>query len=173
MNSPQPIVTVYKPSPGFSWGTVYGQSVEKLDNMKQNGQELTVERKFYLEQNGEWVPVQDDYVYKVGDKIKIRHIITADRDMDFVQVRAQHAACLEPVKNKSGYQNLGGRGGYLALHDASADFFFSKFIKGTATVDLDMYVTASGSYSNGIVTVQCAYAPDFAGHSSGNRINVR
>ena len=173
MNSPQPTVTVYKPSPGFSWGTVYGQSVEKLDNMKQNGQELTVERKFYLEQNGEWVPVQDDYVYKVGDKIKIRHIITADRDMDFVQVRAQHAACLEPVKNKSGYQNLGGRGGYLALHDASADFFFSKFIKGTATVDLDMYVTASGSYSNGIVTVQCAYAPDFAGHSSGNRINVR
>ena len=172
MNSGKPTVTVEKHSPGISWGAVFGQSLEKLDNMKQNGNELTVERKYYVENNGQWIPVDEEYVYKVGDKIRIRHIITADRDMDFVQVRAQHAACLEPVKTLSGYQMLGGRGGYLSLHDASADFFFDKFYKGTATIDLDMYVTSTGNYSDGIVTVQCAYAPDFAGHSKGYRVIV-
>lgn len=174
MKADKPTVTVTKHSPGISWGCVYGQSLEQLDRMEQNGQSLTVERKYYVEQavgNGkEWVAVEEGHQFKVGDKVRMRHIITADRDMDFVQVRSQHAACLEPQKVLSGYQMLGGRGGYLALHDASADFFFDWFMKGTATVDLDMYVTAPGNYSNGIATVQCAYAPAYAGHSKGDRI---
>ncbi len=174
MRDKRPTVTVTKHSPGISWGCVYGQSLEQLDRMEQNGQSLTIERRFYVEQTvgdgKEWVAVEDGYRFKVGDKVRMRHVITADRDMDFVQVRSQHAACLEPQKVLSGYQMLGGRGGYLALHDASADFFFDWFSKGTATVDLDMYVTSPGNYSNGIATVQCAYAPAYAGHSRGNRM---
>ncbi len=173
MSSSNPTVTVQKFSPGISWGSIFGQSLESLDNIKQNGTELTVERKYYLYTDGDWTPVDENYVYDIGDKMRIRHIISADRDMDFVQVRSQHAACLEPIKTHSGYQQLGGRYGYLALHDSSADFFFSKFLKGTATIDLDLYVTSTGNYSNGIVTVQCAYAPEFAGHSKGSRIFVK
>ena len=92
--------------------------------------------------------------------------------MDFVQVRSQHAACLEPLRQTSGYQWLGGRGAYLAMHDASADLFFDCFRKGTSTLDLDYYVTRAGRYSLGISTVQCAYTPAFSGHSAGGNMEV-
>lgn len=177
MAEDKPQVIIEKRSPGLSWGTIYGQSLEALDRMEQNGEALTVERILYVYDvaaTGDgWKRVDSNYVFKVGDKMRMRHVISATQDLDFVQVRSQHAACLEPLKTKSGYQSLGGRGGYLALHDASADFFFDRFQKGTVTIDLDMYVTSAGSYSNGIATVQCAYAPAFSGHSAGSRINVK
>ena len=50
---------------------------------------------------------------------------------------------------------------------------FDRFRKGTSTIDLEFYVTSPGNYSNGIATVQCAYAPAFAGHSAGSRIQVK
>ena len=177
MATNKPEITIEKLSPGLSWGTVYGQSLEQLDKVEKNGDALTVERILYVydatAQGDGWKRVDDKYVFNVGDKMRMRHIIVATQDLDFVQVRSQHAACLEPQKTRSGYQNLGGRGGYLALHDASADFFFDRFQKGTVTIDLDMYVTSPGSYSNGIATVQCAYAPAFSGHSAGSRIIVK
>lgn len=177
MADDKPHIVIEKRSPGLSWGTVYGQSLEALDRMEQNGEALTVERILYVydaaDSGDGWKRVDNNYVFKVGDKMRMRHVISATQDLDFVQVRSQHAACLEPLKTKSGYQSLGGRGGYLALHDASADFFFDRFPKGTVTIDLDMYVTSPGDYSNGIATVQCAYAPAFSGHSAGSRINVK
>ena len=176
MSGGKPTVTVTKHSPGISWGCVYGRSFERLDNVGEDGNELRVSRKMYvadLNAPDGWKPVDDGYVFAVGDKVRMRHVISADRDMDFVQVRSQHAACLEPVKSRSGYQMLGGRGGYLSIHDASADFFFDCFYKGTATIDLELYVTSAGSYSNGIATVQCAYSPSYSGHSAGNRLNVK
>ena len=45
MAQPKPAVTVEKQSPGLSWGTVYGQALESLDKVEQNGEALTVERK--------------------------------------------------------------------------------------------------------------------------------
>ena len=121
----------------------------------------------------EWCELKADDALSIGDKVKIRMTVNADRDMDFVQIRAQHAACLEPLKLRSGYQSLGGRGGYLSLHDASADVFFDWYRKGSATIDLDFYVTRSGNYSLGVATIQCAYASEFAGHSKGERIVVK
>ena len=159
-----------------SWGCVYGQCLESLSNVKASEGSLTITRQAYLqvtEGNGtKWVAIQEGQALHVGDKVRIRHTITADRDMDFVQVRSQHAACLEHIRTLSGYQKMGGRWGYLSLHDASADLFFDCFRKGSATLDLELYVTRTGHYQNGIATVQCAYAPAFSGHSGGSAITV-
>ncbi len=171
-------VSVTKMSDGISWGCVYGQFLENLDAVQQQSSgELSISRKAYVELsdgNGkEWRELKAGDALSVGDKVKIRMMVNADRDMDFVQIRAQHAACLEPVNLRSGYQYLGGRGGYLSLHDASADVFFDWYRKGSATIDLDFYVTRSGNYSLGVATVQCAYSPEFAGHTKGDRIVVK
>ena len=171
-------VSVTKMSEGISWGCVYGQFLENLDAVQQQSSgELSISRKAYVEvSNGsgkEWRELKAGDALSIGDKVKIRMTVNADRDMDFVQIRAQHAACLEPLKLRSGYQSLGGRGGYLSLHDASADVFFDWYRKGSATIDLDFYVTRSGNYSLGVATIQCAYASEFAGHSKGERIVVK
>jgi hypothetical protein len=165
-------VTVTKQTPGISWGCVYGQCLESLDRFQKTDGELRVDRKTYIERNGTWEELAEGDALKIGDKIRIRNIVTSDRDMDFVQVRSQYAACLEPLRNLSGYQWLGGRGCYLAMHDSAADLFFDRFRKGTSTLDLEFYVTRAGRYSLGISTVQCAYTPAFSGHSAGRSLTV-
>ena len=44
--------------------------------------------------------------------------------------------------------------------------------KGTYVFEYEMFVTQQGEFSNGITTLQCMYAPEFAAHSEGIRINV-
>lgn len=171
-------LTVRKSSEGVSWGCAYGQSLEKLDQLEstEEGKELHIERTLYrrtttVEGKTEWQLLSTDSLH-VGDRIRVRLRVQADRDMDFLQIRCQHAACMEPVNQLSGYQDLGGRGGYLAHHDAESDLFFDWFMKGSATVDLEFYVTRTGHYNQGIATLQSAYAPAFTAHSAGSAVWV-
>jgi hypothetical protein len=92
--------------------------------------------------------------------------------MDFVSVTSHHAACLEPQRTHSGYQWTGRRGCYLELHDTHTDIFFDWFQRGTTTVDLEYYVTRSGTYQSGIATTQCEYAPEFSGYTKIYKLTI-
>ena len=105
----------------------------------------------------------------MGDKVKVRITITADRDYDFVQVEDKRAACLEPVDQVSGYQ----WGCYLETKDNVTNYFFDHLSKGTHVVETEYYVDRSGNYTSGIATVQCAYSPEFCGREGGKIINVK
>ena len=165
-------------SGSISWGALYTQYLEDLDKIQSNSSgELKVETKFYLVPQGSQDKTQEivdsNTIIHVGDKVMIRVIVTADRDMDFVQVRAQHPACFEPTEQLSGYRWMNGRGGYVAHHDSHTDIFYDTFRKGSATYDLDFYVNRTGLYQSGVVTAQCAYAPEFVGHSAGRKVFVK
>ena len=67
---------------------------------------------------------------------------------------------------------MGGLGGYVARHDSFTDVFFDTFRKGSLTYDLEFYVTRTGEYLAGIATAQCAYAPEYVGHSGGDKVVV-
>lgn len=164
---------VKKHTPGISWGAAYATFLEDVGQAKSYAtDELKIQRKFYVQRAGstDWADYKAGQTLRVGDKLRIRHIITADRDMDFVRVSAQHPASLEPLRQLSGYQWLGGRGGYLSIHDASFDLYFDWFTRGTSTVDMDYSVVRAGTYEVGISTVECAYAKQFGGHTEGARM---
>lgn len=167
---------VKKETPSISWGAAYATFLEDVGNLKLYAtNELKIQRKLYVQKAGSttWDDFDPATPLKVGDKVRIRHIITADRDMDFVRVSAQHPACLEPLRHLSGYQNLGGRGGYLSIHDARFDLFFDWFTRGTSTVDMDYSIVREGSYQVGVSTVECVYAKQFGGHTEGLKVNVK
>ncbi|MCM1312255.1 MAG: MG2 domain-containing protein [Bacteroides sp.] len=177
-------LTITKHSEGISWGAVYGQYLEDFDRLTDSQGSLTIHRKIYREDNVDgkkvWKELSEQDTLAVGDKVRIRHIITADRDMDFVQVHSQFAACMEPIQALSGYRNMAGTGigggnsgCYVAMHDASADFFFDIFRKGTSTVDMEMFVNRKGVYNSGVATVQCVYAPEYSGHSGSHRTEIK
>ena len=168
-------LTVEKQSAGISWGAAYATFLESIDNLHPYAtDELKIQRKLYIQRAGstEWVEYKDTSSMNIGDKLRIRHIVTADRDMDFVRISAQHPACLEPVRKLSGYQWMGGRGGYLSIHDSSFDVFFDWFTRGTSTIDMEYYVSRAGTYEMGISTVECAYAKQFGGHADGLKVSV-
>lgn len=157
--------------PVISWGALYAQYLEEMDQLKnQTTGELKVAIKF-LKDGKDFDP--NTQTLNVGDKVTMRVIITADRDMDFVQIRAQRPACFEPVTQYSGYRWMNGRGGYVSMHDASTDIFFDMFTKGTTTYDIQFHVDRAGTYLSGVTTAQCAYAPEYVAHTQAYRITVK
>lgn len=168
-------LTISKMTPGISWGAAYATFVEDIEYLKPyRTDELKIQRKMYVQSaaGGEWTAWEEGAPLHIGDRLKIRHIITADRDMDFVRISAQHPACLEPARQLSGYQLLGGRAGYLSVRDTGFDVFFDKFTRGTSTVDMEYYIVHEGAYEVGISTVECEYAKQFGGHTGGQKVKT-
>ena len=161
-------IRVDKEGAGMGWGAVYAQYLESMDQIGEQGNGLSVSRQLYKgdEALNESVPL------KVGDKITVRLTVKADRDMDFVQIKDDRAACMEPLQAVSGFRWSNGLGYYQATKDASTQFFIDQMRKGTYVIEYQVYVNRTGEYQAGIATVQSAYAPEFGGHTGGYRVMV-
>ena len=102
-------------------------------------------------------------IMKVGEKVKVKLTIEADRDYDFVTVTDNRAACLEPVNQLSGFRG-GYRWGYYAeMRDSKSIYHFDQMSKGRHVVETEYYVNRTGEYQTGNATVVCEYAPEFRG----------
>ena len=163
-------------SQSTSWGGVYWQYFEDLDKITASETPLKLVKQLFIERNSDkgpvLEPVKDGAALKVGDKIKVRIEIRADRDMEYVHMRDMRAACMEPTNVISQYKWQGGLGYYESTKDASTNFFFGWLPKGTYVFEYPMFVTLNGNFSNGITTIQCMYAPEFTSHSEGVRVSV-
>lgn len=169
-------VKVVKKDEGVAWGCVYWQYFEDLDRITPAASPLSLERELYVERNTPAGPVLDpvfdNTILKTGDKVKARIIIRVDRDMEYVHMKDMRAAAFEPVTAISGYQWQDGLGYYESVRDASVNFYFDYLRKGTYVFEYPMNVTQKGEFSNGITSIQCLYAPEFAAHSQGVRVKV-
>lgn len=161
---------------GTSWGAVYWQYFEDLDKISSAATPLSLVKKLFVETNTDrgpvLKPVNEGDLLKVGDKIKVRIELRVDRDMEFVHMKDMRASALEPVNVISSYRWQGGLGYYETTKDASTNFFFDYLRKGTYVFEYPLFITHSGSFSNGITSIQSMYAPEFAAHSEGVRIEV-
>ena len=179
-------VTVEKRDAGIAWGAVYAQYLSPLSDVKQQGGELNVEKKLYVERvapdgtkslqpvkmGSDGKPASGTSL-QVGDKVVSRLTISLDRAMDFVQLKDQRGACFEPVSALSGYRWNGGVGYYVDVKDAATNFFFDHLGKGVTVLEHSYRIARGGTYETGLATIQCAYAPEYASHSAGGTIIIR
>ena len=161
-------IRVDKEGAGMGWGAVYAQYLESMDQISGQGNGLSVSRQLYKGDEA----LNESAPLKVGDKITVRLTVKADRDMDFVQIKDDRAACMEPLQAVSGFRWSNGLGYYQATKDASTQFFIDQMRKGTYVIEYQVYVNRTGEYQAGIATVQSAYAPEFGGHTGGYRVMV-
>jgi len=159
-----------------SWGAVYWQYFEDLDKITYAETPLSIQKKLFVETNTDrgpvLTPIESNKPLKVGDKVKVRVELRVDRDMEYVHMKDMRAAASEPVNVISSYKWQGGLGYYESTKDASTNFFFNTLRKGTYVFEYPLFITHSGTFSNGITTIQCLYAPEFTSHSEGIRIIV-
>ena len=161
-------IRVDKEGAGMGWGAVYAQYLESMDQIGEQGNGLSVSRQLYKGDEA----LNESAPLKVGDRITVRLTVKADRDMDFVQIKDDRAACMEPLQAVSGFRWGNGLGYYQATKDASTQFFIDQMRKGTYVIEYQVYVNRTGEYQAGIATVQSAYAPEFGGHTGGYRVMV-
>jgi hypothetical protein len=84
-----------------------------------------------------------------------KQAISQDHDRRLKDTRP---GCFEPASQRSGYQFMDGLLYYHAPQDVSEHFYFDKLPTGT--------------YSGGVATLQCQYAPELVSHTEGSTLVV-
>jgi uncharacterized protein YfaS (alpha-2-macroglobulin family) len=168
------VTVTRKSATGISWGALYWQYFEDLDKVTRSETGLSIEKKlFVVEETASGEVISPIGELKVGDKVRVRIELRSDRAMEYVHMKDMRAAGFEPVSVLSGYKYRDGLGYYESTRDAATNFFFGYLPKGTFVFEYDLRVNLAGDYSNGVTTIQCMYAPEFASHSEGVRVVVR
>ena len=159
-------LSIHKKSDYTSWGAVYAEFKQPISEIGSMESGIKIRRVI--------VPAESEgkgkAQAKIGEKVKVTLIITADRDYDFVQITDKRAACLEPVNQLSGYQ--WGMGCYVSPRDHATNFYFDRLSKGKHIVEMEYYVDRKGDYQSGTCTVQCTYSPEFGGRTETYELKV-
>ena len=159
-------LNIDKKSDYTSWGAVYAEFKQPVSEIGSMESGIKIRRVI--------VPAESEgkgkAQAKVGEKVKVTLIITADRDYDFVQITDKRAACLEPVNQLSGYQ--WGIGCYVSPRDYATNFYFDRLSKGKHIVEMEYYVDRKGDYQSGTCTAECTYSPEFGGRTETYELKV-
>ena len=159
-------LSIDKKSDYTSWGAVYAEFKQPISEIGSMESGIKIRRVI--------VPAESEgkgkAQAKVGEKVKVTLLITADRDYDFVQITDKRAACLEPVNQKSGYQ--WGIGCYVSPRDYATNFYFDRLSKGKHIVEMEYYVDRKGDYQSGTCTAECTYSPEFGGRTEAYELKV-
>lgn len=159
-------LSINKKSDYTSWGAVYAEFKQPLSEIASAESGIKVRRVIVPAESQGRGKAQA----KVGEKVKVTLIITADRDYDFVKIVDKRAACLEPVNQLSGYQ--WGMECYVSPKDNTTNFYFDRLSKGKHFVEMEYYVDRKGDYQSGSCTAACTYSPEFGGRTEAYKMTV-
>lgn len=159
-------LSIDKKSDYTSWGAVYAEFKQPISEIGSMVSGIKIRRVIVPAESQGKGKAQA----KVGEKVKVTLLITADRDYDFVQITDKRAACLEPVNQKSGYQ--WGIGCYVSPRDHATNFYFDRLSKGMHIVEMEYYVDRKGDYQSGTCTAECTYSPEFGGRTETYELKV-
>ena len=99
--------------------------------------------------------------------------MTCDKDMNYVALVDERAACLEPDAQLSEYTVTDGLWAYREVRDTKTSFFIGFLPKGVNVISYDCHVDREGDYALGIASVQSQYSPAQVAHSAGQLISVK
>lgn len=169
-------VTITKTSPGIAWGALYWQYFEDLDQVTPAATPLAIERQLFRETRTAGgpalAPLTAAYPLRVGETVVVRLVLRTDRRLEYVHLKDQRAAGLEPTTQTSGYRFQNGLGYYESPRDAATNFFFSELPAGSHVFEYRLRAAQAGDFSGGLSQAQCLYAPEFGVTSAGGRLRI-
>lgn len=170
-------VNIKNNNTGIAWGALYWQYFENLDKITPSNTGIKIKKQLFLQKSTDKVDVLTaislSNKLKVGDLVKVRIEIYADRAMEYLHLKDMRSAGFEPTNVISQYKYQDGLSYYESTKDAATNFFINYMPKGTYVFEYPLRVTHSGNFSNGITSLQSMYAPEFTTYSEGIRTTVK
>lgn len=162
---------------GIGWGAIYWQYYQEIDKITATeDKKMKITKKLFVEkqQNGQKIiiPITQKKLKK-GDKIITRLTLKTEQDMQFVSLNDLRAGCLEPTQQISETIWKEGIIYYQSYKDTSTTLFFHFLPKGTYVFEYTSWVNNTGTFTSGIASVQCQYAPEFISHTRGEKIIIQ
>ena len=161
---------------GVAWGGVHWSYFEDVLKVREHEpKELRVEKKYYKKTKGpegtRLAAIGE--ALEPGDEIVARLEITSDRTYEFVHLSDARPACAEPVDVLSSYRWQDGVGYYQSTRDAATHYYIDRLNKGVFVLETSYRVQQRGTFSGGLATIQCMYAPEFTAHSAAETVRVK
>ena len=169
-------LSIVRTGNGPAWGGVISQYVAPIGDVKaESCENLKIEKQLLLltDSDGATKVEKVKGSLKPGDKVRVTLTLTCKKDMDYVAVIDERAACLEPADQLSGYSLNDGLGVYREVRDTKTSFFIGYLPKGVNVISYDCYVDRDGEYALGIASAQSQYSPLQSAHSAGSAITVK
>ena len=141
-------------------GAVYYTYTTKLDRVKASANEITVTRSFVRTDTGR--PLEEGETLHVGDRITARYHIHNTENRSFVQMRAMRPACFYPEDERSWFTWWGF---YREVKPSETNFYWELLSEEGHTVEETFFVQQEGSFSSGLVEIECLYAREYRGHT--------
>lgn len=167
-------VEITRFSPSQAWGAVVSQFIAPMKSVEADAvPELSVSKEYLkLEEDSGSIKAVSGTRFNVGDKVRINVIIDCGREMDYVVLSDQRAACIEPSDQISAYTVIDGIRCYREIRNSVTNIFIPTLPKGKHVISYDCTVNREGEFASGIVSLQSLYAPEFTAHSAGSIITV-
>ncbi len=155
----------------LAYGSVRAQYSLPLSMVQTYDSGLGVTLRFETKQQGKW---QHTDGTTIDCTLPLRQVVTvtATRDFDFVHLSVPRPACSEPAKRLNGYIWAERIGAYRIVTDTGAELYMDKMPKGTYTFTEELHTDRTGSYQQGNTTITCTYAPEFAGSTGAQTVEV-
>ena len=154
-----------------AWGAIYRQYDADMSQIEAvEGNDISIEKTLLKQVGNTWVTASD---YSVGDVIKIQLTIKAKRDINYVTIRDERAACFEPIEQLPKPIFSEGISFYRENRNDATNIFITNLPKGTYILSYDMYVNNEGVFASGIATIQSQYTPQITAHSDGKIIHIK
>lgn len=159
------------------WLSGYQNYFTSISDVKaEKTSDIALEKTFYkrqmTNQKETWVKTNLNDL-TVGDEVKVNMSLTVPQQLDFVYLQDYFGACFEPTDRLSGFKYQGYNSYYLNIKDQKMQFFFDRISRGTYEFEFKTRVKQKGDFSNGFAEFQSYYAPEFGGHSSSQKVQVK
>ncbi len=155
----------------LAYGSVRAYYTLPLSQVQTYDSGLGVSLRFEIRREGEWQPA-DTSAINATQPLRQVITVTATRDFDFVHLSVPRPACSEPAKRLNGYIWAERIGAYRIVTDTGADLYMDKMPKGTYIFTEELHTDRPGTYQQGNTTITCTYAPEFAGSTGAQRVEV-
>lgn len=154
-----------------AWGGVIAQYEQPVKDVKASSvKDLSVTKNVYLfDKDGK---AKKANKLNRGDKVLVSLNLTVGKDMEYVALIDNRAACLQPLDWNSGICMIDGLLGYREIGAENTSFFVERLPKGEYIISYEYNVDREGEYSLGIASVQSLYSPIENAHSAGNKLSV-
>ncbi|MDE5902685.1 MAG: hypothetical protein K2H21_05650, partial [Muribaculaceae bacterium] len=158
-----------------AWGAVLRQYVAPAASVKaQSMPQLSVTKQLLpieMTQGGEKAG-KSATSFSKGDLIRVTMTLVTDRDLDYVLIRDQRGAFMQPQSQLTSYTVEDGLWVLRETRNSATNFYLTHLPKGQYIITYDVYADRDGEYSTGIATAQSQYYPMITAHSAGCIVKV-
>ena len=170
-------ITLARKEDALGWASVtwtYLDDVAKVDAHEQTGLRLTKTYYKKTRVNGKVRLVELGGGEKLlpGDELVARLAIDSDRILEYVHLKDERPASAEPVDVISRYRWQDGLGYYQSTRDTATHYYFDRLAKGNFVLETSFRVRQKGTFTSGLATLECMYAPEFGAHSAAQVVTV-